>query len=94
MRKIQMALVCFGLATLSYGFELIEVKPKNESVNEGEDVILSCKSDSNWRWCTFIHKVDFRKLFRKIAIRLETSFSTYFHVGYATKKSKLIPLIT
>ena len=62
MRKIQIALVCFGLVALSHGFELMEVKPKNESVNEGKDVILSCKTDSNWRWCTFIHKVDFRKL--------------------------------
>ena len=49
-------LFVFSLAVVSSNaFGLVEVRPEQVSVNEGDSVTLFCAVDTYWEWCKFSH---------------------------------------
>ena len=48
-------LFVFSLAVVSNAFDIIEVKPEQVSVKEGDSVTLFCATDNYWEWCKFSH---------------------------------------
>ena len=60
--KFKILILIYISITCIETFNLTEVNPKNITVLEGTDVILSCTVNNYYEWCTFIHndkKCDF-----------------------------------
>ena len=50
-------LLVLAYLSIAQGIWLTEVKPKQISLEEGEDVKLHCAANQNYEWCNFIHHV-------------------------------------
>ena len=55
MWSIKCFLVLSLALVISNTFDLLEVRPKNISVKEGDSVTLFCSVDAYWEWCKFSH---------------------------------------
>ena len=52
---ILLIVVVIEFPSLGQGLSLIEAKPKNITVQEGDNVTFYCHVDDEFQWCTFQH---------------------------------------
>ena len=63
-------LVLAYLSAIAQGIWLTEVKPKQISLEEGEDVKLHCAANQNYEWCNFIHNDHYQELYQSCSFQM------------------------
>ena len=63
-------LLVLAYLSIAQGIWLTEVKPKQISLEEGEDVKLHCAAYQNYEWCNFTHNDHYQELYQSCSFQM------------------------
>ena len=63
-------LLVLAYLSIAQGIWLTEVKPKQISLEEGEDVKLHCAANQNYEWCNFTHSNHYQELYQSCSFQM------------------------